>query len=522
MGKKKPEREEKEVKKAQKPTKKPKSGRGGVLRAVRRRIKMGRMSHTSIFFLLWTIFSSFSLLVVLFFGISQQVLGAQAYKDEAARQLATSGKQIYAAIKNGSPDSFGGNNSYFLQILEEEHDVRIHVLSEEGRVIFPIAPPTVDTEDPALKDLFDYSEEMKKMRVEINNNGGGETIYEADGKYVYGSRILLYEEGRPVYLYVEKSFLLAETAASHMGVRLILVSVFAIVLSFAASSVVSGWVTKPLTEMTKKTRRLANGDFEVDFHGSDYGQEMVELAETLNYARDELSKTDRMQKELIANVSHDFKTPLTMIKAYASMIIEISGDVPEKRNKHAQVIVDEADRLASLVNDVLDLSKMQSGLTELKTERVNMSALTNEALERFAYLKEEKGYRFETDVEEGLYALVDKLHIGQVLYNLIGNAVNYTGEDKTVFVSLKREDGGFRFSVRDTGVGIKPEDLNEIWDRYYRSSETHKRPVRGTGLGLSIVKTVLQRHNLRFGVDSEVGKGSTFYVLFPIAEETKE
>ena len=91
-----------------------------------------------------------------------------------------------------------------------------------------------------------------------------------------------------------------------------------------------------------------------------------------------------------------------------------------------------------------------------------------------------------------------------------------------MFVSLKREDGGFRFSVRDTGAGIKPEDLNEIWDRYYRSSETHKRPVRGTGLGLSIVKTVLQRHNLNFGVDSEVGKGSTFYVLFPIAEETKE
>ena len=105
--------------------------------------------------------------------------------------------------------------------------------------------------------------------------------------------------------------------------------------------------------MSEKARKLARGDFGVDFHDRDYSEEMLGLADALNFARDELSKTDTMQKELIANVSHDFKTPLTMIKAYASMIKEISGDIPEKREKHAQVIVDEADRLASLVADIL-------------------------------------------------------------------------------------------------------------------------------------------------------------------------
>ena len=106
------------------------------------------------------------------------------------------------------------------------------------------------------------------------------------------------------------------------------------------------------------------------------------------------------------------------------------------------------------------------------------------------------------------------------MYNLIGNAVNYTGEDKTVFVSLKKENQtAFRFSVRDTGSGIKSEELSSVWDRYYRSSETHKRPVKGTGLGLSIVKTVLQRHDFLFGVDSRVGEGSTFFVVFPLLDE---
>ena len=148
-----------------------------------------------------------------------------------------------------------------------------------------------------------------------------------------------------------------------------------------------------------------------------------------------------------------------------------------------------------------------------------MSSYVEEVLGRFDYLKETKGYRFVTELEDGLFIRGDEVKLGQVLYNLIGNAVNYTGEDKTVYVRLKKEGAGaVRFSVTDTGKGIKQEEIPEIWNRYYRSAETHKRPVRGTGLGLSIVKTILERHGFTFGVESEVGKGSTFYVLFPLVE----
>ena len=111
---------------------------------------------------------------------------------------------------------------------------------------------------------------------------------------------------------------------------------------------------------------------------------------------------------------------------------------------------------------------------------------------------------------------------GQALYNLISNAVNYTGEDKKVFVSLKKTgENVFRFAVQDTGVGIKAEELPDIWDRYYRTAETHKRPVNGTGLGLSIVKAVLEKHGFAFGVESKEGKGSTFYIDFPLLTDEK-
>ncbi|MBQ8309072.1 MAG: sensor histidine kinase [Clostridia bacterium] len=461
---------------------------------------------------MWAAFSALALVIVLLFSSVQRMVTVQTYKNEAARSLSETGKSIETAVLSEPPPVFGGNRSEYIRYLSGAYDVNIFILGQNGEILFPRIPDSGTAE-------FDFTDELQKLKAELAQSDTSSVIYEGEQEYVYGAEISLYGETE-MYLYVGKSLRLIEAASGQIAVRTTFIAVFVFVLAFAVSSAVSGWLTKPISEMTRKTRLLAQGNFDVDFHGADYGQEMVELADTLNFARDELSKADRMQKELIANVSHDFKTPLTMIKGYASMIMEISGDIPEKRNKHAQVIVDEADRLASLVADVLDLSKLHSGIQELKTTTVDMSAYTREVLDRFAYLRETQGYVFEVEIEDGLFANVDEVKIGQVLYNLIGNAVNYTGEDKKVFVSLKRTDETtFRFAVKDTGVGIKQEEISTIWDRYYRSSEMHKRPVKGTGLGLSIVKAVLQRHGLHFGVESELGKGSTFFVVFIQTEE---
>lgn len=442
----------------------------------------------------------------------------QSYKDEAAHEVTRTGKEVERAILEGPSDSFGGNYSGFLHFLSDTHDVQIAIINGEGKVEFP-QEPNFDENAPEIEEHYDFSKKLARMKKELADHDGNAVVYEEKNTYVYGAEIEI-QGGENVYLYVGKSLSVLGSTTNLLMVRTIVTGIFVLVVAFAVSSALSGWLTKPISEMTDKARKLAEGDFNVDFHGANYGEEMVALASTLNFARDELSKTDRMQKELIANVSHDFKTPLTMIKAYASMIMEISGANPEKRNKHAQVIVDEADRLTSLVNDVLDLSKISAGLAELKMTRVDMSGYVDEVLSRFQYLTETQGYKFHVDVEEGLYTMADEGKIGQVLYNLIGNAVNYTGEDKNVYIRMKKEsDEYFRFEVRDSGSGIPRDELNGIWDRYYRSQEMHKRPVKGTGLGLSIVKSILECHRFVFGVESEVGKGSVFYVLFPLVDK---
>ena len=231
-----------------------------------------------------------------------------------------------------------------------------------------------------------------------------------------------------------------------------------------------------------------------------------------------------MQKELIANVSHDFKTPLTMIKAYASMIREISGENKQKRDAHAKVIIDECDRLTMLVSDLLDLSKLRAGVDGEENRTVfDLSEAVRSVAERFYYLRDTGGYVIETEVEDGLFTRANKERIAQVFYNLIGNAVNYTGEDKRVRVRLYRKGENARFEVIDTGKGIPADELGTIWDRYYRSASSHKRPVSGTGLGLSIVKNILLRYGCPFGVVSEPGKGSCFWAEFPPpAQETEK
>ena len=322
-------------------------------------------------------------------------------------------------------------------------------------------------------------------------------------------------DGAGTYLYIDYSTEPALRAMGTMRVQLILISVIVIFLALVVSALLSMKLTKPITRLTAAAKRMAAGDFTVNFTGEYSYAEMDTLAETLDYAKEEISKSDALQKEVLANVTHDLKTPLTMIKAYASMIQEISGDNPEKRTKHTQVIIDESDRLTSLVNDILNLSKIRSGMDTLKLTTFNLSEFVHTVLERFDYLTETKGYTITRDIEDELYTEADMEKIEQVVYNLVGNAVNYTGDDKVIRVGLHREGKAIRFTVGDTGKGIPPEELETIWDRYYSSAETHKRPIKGTGLGLSIVKTILLKHGFDFGVESEVGKGSTFYVLFP-------
>ncbi len=273
-------------------------------------------------------------------------------------------------------------------------------------------------------------------------------------------------------------------------------------------------IASPLTAITAKAGKLAEGNYEADFEGRGY-REARELAEALNFAAREIGATDRLQKELIANISHDLRTPLTMIRGYGEMLRDIPG---ENTPENVQVIIDEANRLSELVSDLMDLSKLQAGTQKPTPTRFDLTEVVRDAMQRYEALVRHDGYRIELALAGEAPVLADRTMILQVIYNLINNAVNYTGEGRRVRVTETVSEGRVRLSVADDGEGIPPDKIGEIWDRYYRVDRIHKRAVMGTGLGLSIVKSVLEAHHASYGVDSAVGVGSVFWFELPLAE----
>lgn len=280
-----------------------------------------------------------------------------------------------------------------------------------------------------------------------------------------------------------------------------------LVVAIVMTLIISKSISSPIIKMTESAKKLAKGNYNADFSGRGC-RETEELADTLNYASEELAKTDKLQKELISNISHDLRTPLTLIAGYGEVMRDIPG---ENTPENIQAIIDETTRLSGLVNDLLDISKIQAGTVKFEKERFNLTETVRDAITRYSKLIEHDGFIIEFSADRDVFVTADPTRMLQVVYNLINNAVNYAGDDKYVLIAETVKDGRVRIAVSDHGEGISPENLTQIWDRYYKVDKHHKRAVVGTGLGLSIVKGILESHGATYGVESIVGKGSTFW-----------
>ncbi|MBO5373846.1 MAG: HAMP domain-containing histidine kinase, partial [Clostridia bacterium] len=318
--------------------------------------------------------------------------------------------------------------------------------------------------------------------------------------------------GDTILVIVNSSIQPIDSTVRTIRSQLIFTSVFMIFVAFIVAYLVSKHMSSPIVDINNKAKALSKGNYEVHFE--EKGTiETIELAKTLNHTVEELSKLDKLQKDLIANISHDLRTPLTMISGYSEVMRDIPG---ENTPENMQVIIDETARLSSLVNDLLNVSKLQSGTQRLELSEINLTEVVRKSIDRYEHLISHNGYNVSFDYREDVYIMADEVRLLQVVYNLINNAINYTGPDKRVRVVQRITDDVVRISVIDTGAGIGDEDLPLIWDRYYKVDKVHTRAKIGTGLGLSIVKNILLLHGSRFGVSSEIGEGSTFWFEFKI------
>ena len=342
----------------------------------------------------------------------------------------------------------------------------------------------------------------------VDSGGDGNTGGEPADRSIIYARTITLTDGDEYLVLLSSSVIPVDSTVETLKVQLWCLTFVMILLGLALALWISSRLSRPIEEINESAKQLAGGTYVIQFpeHGA---REVAELAATLNYAAGELSKVEDLRRELIANVSHDLRTPLTMITGYAEVMRDLPG---ENTPENVQVIIDESNRLTGLVNDMLDLSKLQAGAMTLTPESFSLTEDIRATLSRYDKLAD---YSFPFAFDREVWVYADRLKISQVLYNLVNNAINYSGPDKTVSLRQTAENGVVRVEITDTGMGIPADKLPYIWDRYYKVDKEHRRAQVGTGLGLSIVRNILDLHGGRYGVVSEVGRGSTFWFELP-------
>ena len=448
------------------------------------------MKSNSLKVQIWKYLSIFSIFILSFLWLFQVLFLNKFYEFSKIKQLDNTINLIKESYNNNSlysnVDNYAEDNGICIQIFTDKKIIYDSQIFNKGCM-----PKNVDYRDVFIKSSLD-KETYKLINPRFNN----EVLLKA------------IKLNSNTYAFLSSSLQPLDGAVEIIKKELVIVSIMVLLFSFLIGYFISKKLSNLIEKINKTAKIMAQGDYENAYFFIDENiLELNELVATLNQTNDELTKIDELQKEILANVSHDLKTPLTMIKAYAEMVRDLTYKDDIKREDNLNVIIEETDRLNLLVNDIIELTKINNDLQNLNITEFDLVELINSIINRFGIM--DANFVFKNKLP--IIVKADKIRIEQVIYNLIINAINYTGKDKKVIINLKENDKYVHVEIKDTGKGIDEEDLKLIWKRYYKVDKKYRREKKGSGIGLSIVENILKKHKFNYGVNSIKNKGTTFY-----------
>ena len=468
-----------------------------------------------------------------------QTVGLQGFYDSMMKNnIRNAAKTIAAAAENDN----------FLDIIDRlsfEDSLLVYITDEAGNVYYSSdsynsyfrqadrpGPGKPERRGPFRKDdPFSFSPGVYRnlpdnyddflKRLAASETGVVE--YTSGNSFIYGLRIHLdsddYEdelddddEIENAILYTAGTLGAVGAAASIIRTQLLWATVLSLILGFIIAWIISRRFAKPINQLTEQAKMLSQEHYEVRFQKG-FCRELDDLNDSLTQSAENLSEAREYQKELLANVSHDLRTPLTMIKGYAEMVRDISWEDEAQRTADTGVIIKEANRMSALVDEILEYSRLQEKNQETVFSEVDLSALANNAADLFEPLFRKEGGLIERDITPGCTVKGDPDLLERAVFNLLDNAVRHAQKpDKRVKITVRKDDAQICLEVQDHGKGISPQELPHIWEKYYTSRQRGNKGV--SGLGLAIVKQIAVLHQAEAGAESEPGKGSTFRLKF--------
>lgn len=478
----------------------------------------------------------FSTIVILIFCVFQILLLDKVYRSTKIKQTKSLMEEIYTTVDGSNVITYANSNS-------EEVKKITNLLENAEASVYLVKQVVIDpllgvVEYPMIYGDSDFYnrvlsvEQLNKVYQGIEKVGQPKFVVIKDevrpefqqvitdkvdvienNAIIYCERVKLADNHSDYMIVMYARVTPVQPAIDTLKTQLLYITLIVIALSICIALVMSKVISKPIIELTTSASYLGEGDYEnLVFNAKGY-KEISELNDTLNYAVEELKKTETLNRELLANISHDLRTPLTLITGYAEMMRDFPN---EDQSANVQIIIDEANRLKNLVSDLLVLSRISARTEPLNKTKFDLTALIETIVIRQQKFLEVEAFKLSYNFNEHVYIVADSSKIEQVIYNFISNAVNYSGESRKVEINQIIKDNVVRIEVRDYGIGIKKEELEYVWQRYYRVDKGHQRSAQGSGLGLSIIKGILDYHEFKYGVTSSENKGSTFWFEAPI------
>ena len=356
---------------------------------------------------------------------------------------------------------------------------------------------TIDSHEAiALRaDVRDYSRDYYNIHLvdELNNRQA------VKGSFYNGTYTII----------VSTNLSRTDSIVAIVSTQLQTATIVGLVLAVLASAVITAWFLHPMMKLSNATKEIAKGNYDVkvELNSAD---ELGQLAHDFNLMTEEIKRSQELQRELIASISHDLRTPLTIIKGYAESIKDITGDNKEIRDQQLQTIIDEADRLSGMVGSSLEYAKLKQGAYKLNIVQFDIADMCQDITDVYSHKAEEENKSIAYSGPESVYVFADAQLMERVLHNFVSNALLHTPEHTRVTIAIKiQENGKVKISVYDSGEGIKKEDIPHLFDKYYRARKGEGGT--GTGLGLAIVKSIMENHKFPYGVNSEEGLGAEFW-----------
>ncbi len=390
-------------------------------------------------------------------------------------------------------------------------DVQVAILDDSGSLVFH----TTDYREVEIPQINDPNDTAQRSA----NNA---LTYRDQDKVIWFYQISQINADYFLLVAARRPNVAIETLFQDELVKpLLRTGLIALIGAFVLSWFMADWITRPLRNISESAKKIAVGRYEtVPIEGP---MEVQQLARAMNDMSQKVEKSLQSQRDFVANVSHEFKTPLTSIQGFSQAIYD--GTLQDKESiKHASdVVLNETNRLNVLVNDLLTLAKLDAGTMAMTCEEIELNRLLQTIIERFYYELEKARITLNVTYTDEIMLNADAVRLGQVFSNLIDNAIKFSKPDSEIQVTISRHDKQVLIAVTDTGPGISEAECARIFERFYQVDKSRQGGAgRGVGLGLSISKQVVEAHHGEISVSSKIGEGSTFMVKLPIEDATKK